>query len=136
MKIFLDTNVLLDLALNRNDNHDAADNVVQSCVLKKNEGYITSHSICDFFYILRKDFSTELRMNWVTFLVNTFTILTEDKEAFQKSLKAECFDDLEDQLQIECASAAEVDYIITENLKDFEFSKVPVISSRDFATLR
>jgi len=136
MKLFLDTNVLLDMAVDRNANHEAADNVVQSCVQKKNEGFITSHSITDFFYIARKYYSDEDRKALTEFIVNTFTILTEDKEAFQKSLKAEHFDDLEDQLQIECASAAEVDYIITENLKDFEFSKVPVISSRDFSTLR
>jgi len=136
MKLFLDTNILLDMALNRNNNHEAADNIIQSCVTKKHDGFITSHSICDFFYILRKDFSTELRMNWVTFLVNTFTILVEDKEAFLNCLKAEHFDDLEDQLQMECAASAEVDYIITENKKDFEFAKVPVISSREFAAMR
>jgi len=136
MKLFLDTNVLLDMATDRNDNHEAADNIVQSCVQKKNEGFITSHSITDFFYIARKYYSDEDRKKLTEFIVNTFTILTEDKKAFEDSLKAEHFEDLEDQLQMECAATAEVDYIITENKKDFEFAKVPVISSREFAAMR
>lgn len=68
--------------------------------------------------------------------MNTFTILVEDKEAFLNCLKEEHFEDLEDQLQMECAATAEVDYIITENKKDFEFAKVPVISGREFLMMR
>jgi len=136
MKLFLDTNVLLDYAVNRNDNHEILQSVIKSCVDRKNEGFITSHSITDFFYIARNYFTNTERKELTDFIVNTFTILVEDKEAFLNCLKAEHFDDLEDQLQMECASSAEVDYIITENKKDFEFAKVPVISSREFAAIR
>lgn len=133
MKILIDTNVLLDMAINRNANHYNADAIVKSCVDKKNEGFVTSHSICDFFYIIRKECSFETKMNWLTFIINTFTILTEDKGKFISAIESEHFDDLEDQLQMETASAAELDYIITENLKDFSFSDVPAVSSMDFA---
>ena len=135
MKILLDTNILLDMAMNRNSNHDAANEVITSCVSKKHEGYITAHSICDFFYICRKEFNLEMKCNWVSFFINTFTILTEDKQAFINCLNAEDLDDLEDQLQMECSAAAELDYIITRNLKDFENSKVPAVSSEEFLKL-
>ena len=72
------------------------------------------------------------RKEWTKFIVNTFTILTEDKETFLKCLNAEYLDDLEDQLQMECSAAADLDYIITRNLKDFKDSKVLAVSSEEF----
>ena len=38
------------------------------------------------------------------------------------------FFDLEDGLQMKCAENAVLDYIVTENLKDFRNSKIPAIS--------
>lgn len=136
MKLFLDTNVLLDYAVNRNDNREIIQSVIKSCIDRKNEGFITSHSITDFFYIARNYFTNNERKEFTEFIVNTFTILVEDKEAFLNCLKEEHFEDFEDQLQMECAATAEVDYIITENKKDFEFAKVPVISGREFLMMR
>ena len=109
--------------------------IVDSCVNKKNQGFITSHSITDFYYLTRKYMPDNDRIEWTRFIVNTFTILTEDKQAFTNCLNAEDLDDLEDQLQMECSAAAELDYIITRHLKDFENSKVPAVSSEEFLKL-
>lgn len=135
MKILLDTNVILDYLTKRNDNYINMTEIVDSCVNKKNQGFITSHSITDFYYLTRKYMPDNDRIEWTRFIVNTFTILTEDKQAFINCLNAEDLDDLEDQLQMECSAAAELDYIITRNLKDFENSKVPALSSEEFLKL-
>lgn len=135
MKILLDTNVILDYLTKRNDNYINMTEIVDSCVNKKNQGFITSHSITDFYYLTRKYMPDNDRIEWTRFIINTFTILTEDKQAFINCLNAEDLDDLEDQLQMECSAAAELDYIITRNLKDFENSKVPAVSSEEFLKL-
>lgn len=135
MKILLDTNVILDYLTKRNYNYINMTEIVDSCVNKKNQGFITSHSITDFYYLTRKYMPDNDRIEWTRFIVNTFTILTEDKQAFINCLNAEDLDDLEDQLQMECSAAAELDYIITRNLKDFENSKVPAVSSEEFLKL-
>ena len=135
MKILLDTNVILDYLTKRNDNYINMTEIVDSCVNKKNQGFITSHSITDFYYITRKYMPDNDRIEWTRFIVNTFTILTEDKQAFINCLNAEDLDDLKDQHQMECSAAAELDYIITRNLKDFENSKVPALSSEEFLKL-
>lgn len=131
MKFLIDTNVLLDMAIERNENHEAAGQLIKSFIQKKNEGFVTSHSVCDFFYIVRKDYSLEEKKNWIDFITNAFTILTEDKDDFVNSTKKEFFADLEDQLQMECAEKAELDFIVTSNLKDFSHSAVAAISVRD-----
>lgn len=132
MNILLDTNVILDYLTKINVNYINMEKIVNSCVNKQNQGFITSHSITDFYYITRKYMPDNDRKEWTKFIVNTFTILTEDKETFLKCLNAEYLDDLEDQLQMECSAAADLDYIITRNLKDFQNSKVPAVSSEEF----
>ena len=61
-------------------------------------------------------------------MVHNFTILTEDKTLFLEALGDSDFFDLEDGLQMKCAENANLDYIVTENLKDFMNSAVPAIS--------
>jgi hypothetical protein len=39
--------------------------------------------------------------------------------------------DLEDGLQMECAARERVDFIVTENIKDFKFSRVKALSAKD-----
>ena len=42
------------------------------------------------------------------------------------------FSDFEDCLQVECAKAAQVDYIITRNVKDYGLSVTEVLSPKEF----
>ncbi len=133
MRIFIDTNVLIDMAVARNDNHKAADVIMKSCVVRKNEGFVSSHSVTDFFYIVRKDLMPEEKRNWVKYIVNNLTILTEDKEAFLSALADEGFFDLEDNLQMVCAAEADLDFIVTQNVRDFVQSQVPAVSIPEFA---
>lgn len=132
MKLLLDTNVLIDYITKRNENHIPMGKIINSCVQGENTGYVTSHSITDLFYVTRKYIPNSDRKEWTKFVVNTFTILTEDKKVFDECLKAEHFDDLEDQLQMESAAEANLDYVITENIKDFDYSKVQVITCKEF----
>ena len=51
MKVFLDTNILLDYLLKRQPFYDSTKKVFEMC-LYKIDGYITPHSLIDVFYIL------------------------------------------------------------------------------------
>ncbi len=61
-------------------------------------------------------------------LVSSFQIISEEKEDFFDVLNKPDFFDLEDGLQMKCAEKANIDYIVTENLKDFGASSVKAIS--------
>ena len=60
MKILIDTNILIDFLMKRPLFYDDARKVIQLCMNKKIEGCIAAHSVMNIFYILRKDFTTEL----------------------------------------------------------------------------
>ncbi len=60
-------------------------------------------------------------------IASTFQIIAEDSDDFVSVLNSEGFFDLEDGLQMKCAEKEAVDYIVTDNLKDFRSSKIPAI---------
>ncbi len=130
MQILLDTNILLNWLIETNSKHTEAKRLVQSCLFDNvTEGCVTSHSLTDVFYILRKYHrSPEIRRKFILIMVNNFIILTENRDLFLESLNDPAFFDLEDGLQMKCAENADLDYIVTENLKDFKNSKIPAIS--------
>lgn len=130
--ILIDTNILLDCALKRNGNHENASKIIYCCLTGKINGFMTSHSLCDFFYITRKEFSIEKRQKILMVIADRMKILGETNQSFKNVLTSSTFFDIEDGLQIECAAEANLDFIITENLKDFETSEVPAISAADF----
>lgn len=64
-------------------------------------------------------------------IASFFQIVVENKDDFLYVLNDENFFDLEDGLQMRCAENANLDYIVTENLKDFVNSKVKSISIKE-----
>jgi len=75
------------------------------------------------------------RKNILLAITSKMKILTEDNQILFDTLINPSFFDLEDGLQIECAKTAKLDYIVTQNLKDFSESIVPAISISDFVNL-
>ena len=53
MKVFLDTNVLIDYLLKREPFYGDAKKVFEMC-LYKIDGFVTPHSLIDVFYMLRE----------------------------------------------------------------------------------
>ena len=60
--------------------------------------------------------------------MSNFTVIPEGGSDFLSVLNAEGFFDLDDGLQMHCAENEKLDYIVTENLKDFESSHVSAVS--------
>ena len=128
MRILLDTNVLLNWLFQGNALHQQASKLVLSCLLDDSVfGYVTSHSLTDIFYILRKEHTIEQRRKFILLIIHNFTVLTEDEKKFNDVLLQPDFFDLEDGLQMKCAEDERLDYIVTENLTDFTNSKCNAI---------
>lgn len=129
MRILLDTNILINWLVETNLKHKDSSQIVKMCLKGTIEGFVTSHSLTDAFYVLRKyHHSVEDRKRFILIMVYNFTILTEDAQKFLDVLDDEQFFDLEDGLQMKCAEYAHLDYIVTDNLKDFTNSIIPVLS--------
>lgn len=132
MRIFFDTNILLDFLLGRKPFCDSAQTLFELCKNKQIEGFVAAHSLSNMFYILRKDLSNEERREFLLDICSIFSICGIDKQKIVSALKNNSFDDFEDGLQHECAVSEYLEAIITRNKDDFASSLIPVYTADEF----
>ncbi len=135
MKVLIDTNVILDWLMAREPNSTDAKFIMEQCLFGEVDGYVASHSFSDLFFILRKDYSVEKRKKLLSLLCEGMNVVPEDKDMILSVLHREEWRDLEDGLQMQCAKNEEVDYIITQNLKDFRYSEIKALSEKQFCEI-
>ena len=133
MKILTDTNIILDFIQRREPFSENASKIINSCVKKENEGYISAHSLSDIFFILRKDKTVEERKALILNLCSFFIVIPEDKNFYTAVCQNNDWNDLEDGLKMKCADFENLDYIVKRDAgKGFNNSPVKVISAENF----
>lgn len=122
MKVFLDTNVMLDWLLNRDLCFaQEAKQIIELAENKKIILFTSSGSIYTIAYILQKTIknSNELR-EALKGILGIITIQNCNQKTYLEACNNH-IDDLEDSFQYETAmSNIEIEYFITGNLKDFK----------------
>jgi predicted nucleic acid-binding protein len=140
MKLLLDTNIIVDIISER-EGYTESLQLLRYCEVKFVEGWISVISVTDVMYILRnfrRSAQGKIRVNETLrehmslreHMLTLFTIL--DVAVVMKSDITGAFTggmtDYEDAVQAHCAYRIGADYIVTRNLRDFEWSPVPAIS--------
>lgn len=74
MIILVDTNVVIDVLLQRESYAEAARVILTKCAEREIVGYLAAHSIPNLFYILRKAYSQKERRNFIKNLCKIFHI--------------------------------------------------------------
>ena len=130
MKVFVDTNVLIDYICKREPFFVSAKGVFAACLLKKIEIIISSLSIVNTLYVGRKHGSTLLKSNLLRLsqIVNFVDLPTT---MVLQTLKTE-WADYEDALQNVTALENHAECIVTRNKKDFEESSLPIYTPEEF----
>ncbi len=130
MKVFLDTNILLDFGLDR-ERADFAGGILQLGKDGLIDLYASYLSYANMGYILRDRPNTE-RYELVRMMRQPVVVLPCDANQLDAGLNSEV-KDFEDMLQYQCALAAGCDVVVTNNKKDFhEFCSLPFLTSEEF----
>lgn len=133
--ILVDTNVILNYLTNREDPYlTQSVEIVRRCATGECRGYIAFHTLPTLWYVLRKR-SEEVRRQSLKAICEIFTVVAASQVDILEAIQDELFLDFEDCLQEKCAKCAEVDYIITCNVKDFEHAEIPAVTPEDFLHL-
>ena len=135
MRILIDTNIIVDYILKRENFFECAEKIVSFCTDGRVVGAVSSQSIADTFYILRKDFSPAERKSLLLIICQIFHVEAVDEVKILFALADETFSDFEDCLQVQCAKSFRADYIITRNVKDFAASEIPAVTPEDFCKI-
>lgn len=119
-KIFLDTNVILDLYIPGREGKVAARTLLD---LWEASGdsirlYLSSLSVADIAYVLRKHFDKARIKAIINELRHFCNILSMSDLFIIDALDSAC-PDFEDALQISCAETAGCDFLLTSNLTHF-----------------
>ena len=135
INILIDSNIILDVVQEREPFTSNAKNILSQCITRRINGFVTAHSLCDIFYILRKDKTLEERLSLIGTLCKYVTVLSERQSDFEDIANNPETRDLEDSLQMVCAENYALDYIVTRNAKDFSASKIPAIEPDTFINI-
>lgn len=132
MKHYLvDTNVIIDLLLNR-EGADAAAALIDGA---ENGAYrlsICSLSYTNIYYSLRKYLTHEERIKCLMQISEVLSSAPVDGNVIASALRSG-WSDFEDAVQYHAAlSAGVTDGIVTRNEKDFILSNIPIIDSVEF----
>jgi predicted nucleic acid-binding protein len=131
-KIFIDTNIVLDLLGKREPFYEDAAKLFSLADRGKVKLYLSSLTIANSNYVLSKLKSAkEARGILIKFKILVVVLELNDK-IIELSLNDDSFKDFEDGLQYYTALENEVDILITRNLKDFKSSKIPVMTGSQY----
>lgn len=135
MRLLVDTNVFLDLVLQREDHFKNAVDFFLWCKEKRNQIYLTSMSLRDIEYISMKTLHDKKKAQSI--LSDVYRLCTKVVGISADSAITaiyEDYNDFEDELIIQCAREEFVDAIITNNKKDFLNRDFPAFSPKEIVS--
>lgn len=131
IKVFLDTNVILDYYLDRESFSDEAETILSLGFGHAYQIYVSALTFANIAYIARKKFPGDMIYTVLGTLQEFAEVTPVDSYAIQSAVNLKA-DDFEDALQYFSAWAVDADYIVTRNVKDFAFSKILVLTPHEF----
>lgn len=135
MKVLFDTNVIIDLLVNRTDHYSDCRFLLNKVISEEIEGFVSSKQVTDIYYILRNYIhDNKSRIEIIRLICETFKVLPLLPSDIKYCLNTD-FDDFEDAVIEETAKVNLINYIVTNNKKDFAKSKLVIASPNELKQL-
>lgn len=131
MKILVDTNVVLDIVLERQPFFAQSAQVLKTALQANIQLYITATTVTDLYYIVRKAKDKALALNFIKELLDFVDVTAVDKSVILQALQVD-MNDFEDAIQASSAKNADIDIIVTRNEADFINSNLIIHTPETF----
>jgi predicted nucleic acid-binding protein len=123
--VLFDTNVVLDLLLDREPYALDAARCFSRVESGEIEGWLCGTTVTTLYYLIGKCAGTAKARESISILLSLFEIAPVNKTVLDRALKLP-FKDFEDAVLHEAARLANADVIVTRNTDDFKHSNIPV----------
>lgn len=135
-KVFVDTNVILDIFLKRKPFFENSQKVVLKLVENKFLPHISGSSVTDVYYICKRSgMKRDVILEKLKKLLKAFEVLIIDKDLVNDAISISSeIKDFEDAVQIMACKKGEIDLIITRNKKDFKIDWIQIQNPQEFLT--
>lgn len=128
MKLLIDTNVVLDVLLNREPFCNEAAKVLNLSDRAEVKEYISASAITDIYYIAYRQLRDKtIVRNMIKTLLSIVSIACVTEREIVEALELE-WADFEDSVQYAVASLNEMDGIVTRNAADYKRAELSVWS--------
>jgi predicted nucleic acid-binding protein len=126
MKLFIDSDVLLDFFFDRQPFSVHSRELLNLCEKGTVQGVVTPLVLSNVHYLLRQKNNNETAMKCIQYLVDQLEVISMNKNTVLAGLHSG-FKDFEDSLQYGAViNDSTVSGIITRNVKDYKKSRVAV----------
>ncbi len=131
VKALIDTNIFLDVALQRQPFLVESDQVLSFVEDERLSGYISASAISDFYYIARRGIGRTESLDFLESLLSFCQVATVNQAAIDRAItltKQSGFKDFEDAILNCTAVVNALDTIVTRNVKDFKLSELQIVT--------
>ena len=125
MKVLFDTNIVLDVLLNREPFVELSVGLLSLVEEKVIKGYLCATTITTIDYLITKSQNRKTARDELSKLLGMFQICSVNEQVLQLALNSK-FNDFEDAVQFYSGVCNSVDSIVTRNTKDYKETQIPV----------
>ena len=123
MKVLVDTNIILDVLLNRKPHVAASAQILAYIEESKLEGFICATTVTTIHYLLECSLEKQAARQAIQRLLHLFEIAPVNRPVLQEAVLSK-ISDYEDAVIEQAALLVQADVIVTRNTKDFKKSNV------------
>jgi predicted nucleic acid-binding protein len=130
-KVFLDSDVLLDLLLNREPFADEIAEIIEDSIAEKIKLCVSPISITNINYIIGKLENQKKADSQTKKILEIVKVENVGQAIVTKAANSK-FKDFEDAVQNYCAEDAGHQIIITRNTKDYKESRLSILTPKEY----
>ena len=134
MKILFDTNIIIDVFLDRKPFSEHALYLMSKVERSEITGFLCASTVTTIHYLLSKYLDKEKAIESINSLMALFEVASVNRLVIENALQSK-FIDFEDAVLHESARHAGAEYIITRNIKDFKKTKIPAFTPTEFLSM-
>lgn len=135
-RLFVDTNVVLDLLLRRHPHWAAASEIFTLAERGEVALFASALTFANGHYIIQKELGSAEAIRKLLGVTTLLSIVDLTAVSIQRTLSGTAFQDFEDGLQHAAALEINAEALITRNEKDFAPATIPVLSPRAYLAER
>ena len=132
MKVFVDANILVSVLNKEYPLFTYSARILSLSGNNNFEIYTSPICLAIAFYFAEKKHKTKLAREKIALLCKHIFIAPASKAVVENTIANKKINDFEDGLEYYSATESNCNFIVTEEVKDFYFSEIPVLTARDF----
>ncbi|MBL7003222.1 MAG: PIN domain-containing protein [Gammaproteobacteria bacterium] len=130
MKVLFDTNIVLDVLLNRQAFVEHSAKLMGLVESQRIEGYLCATTLTTLDNLTAKSQGREKAKIQIKKLITLFQIAPVNHLVLNLALDAG-FKDFEDSVQYHCAKCSNVEILVTRNTKDYKKATLPIYTPEE-----